>query len=400
MSSLLPLPTLALIDSTIPYIYLPEDACLTFESALGLVYNKKNNIYFIDDALHQDLSNLNPQFTFSLANDKVSDSLTNITLPYASFDLVMKPPLRPNNTLYFPLRRGADDQITLGRAFLQEAYIITDHEQKNSTVARARFDENIKPGIVSIPWNATAVSPVKTRLADRAIVGVSVGSAIFVLLAKGSFDATLAAEDIKSTESLPIIPIQELDRQSDPELHGLSHQVELLDEQTPSGSGNGLTELPADAEGHNSEVAAARTYNSSGELAAQSSNVSDRLSDMPSNRPVLPRTNPLNDQLLSKENHTQPCRVNKAFPQLPSSTVQAQDHSVDSSPRSSPVSPILEQPQEPLSIHQAQKGPATQKANSILVSSLPLPTVTYAAVFDFEEYKVKTKGRRPKVLDL
>lgn len=121
VSSLLPSPTLAFIDSTVPYLYLPEDACKTFESELGLIYNHKDNLYFVDDVLHQTLVNLDPKFTFRLADDKLSDSTVEITLPYASFDLVIKPPLRTNATSYFPLRRGADDQITLGRAFLQEA---------------------------------------------------------------------------------------------------------------------------------------------------------------------------------------------------------------------------------------------------------------------------------------
>lgn len=121
MSSLLSSSTLAFIDSTVSYLYLSEDACKTFEFELDLIYNQKNNLYFVDDVLHQTLANLNSKFTFRLANDKLSKSTVEITLPYASFDLVIKSPLRINATSYFPLRRDADDQITLGRAFLQEA---------------------------------------------------------------------------------------------------------------------------------------------------------------------------------------------------------------------------------------------------------------------------------------
>lgn len=121
VSSLLPSPTLAFIDSTVPYMYLPENACKTFEAVLGLDWNQKNNLYFVDDALRQRLSDLNPQFTFRLGNTKLNGPTVNITLPYSSFDLVAKPPLVANATSYFPLRRGNDSQITLGRAFLQEA---------------------------------------------------------------------------------------------------------------------------------------------------------------------------------------------------------------------------------------------------------------------------------------
>ena len=121
MGSLLPTPTLAFIDSTVPYIYLPEDACKTFESEFNLTWNKEVNLYLLDEATHQNLLNLKPQFIFRLGNDKQSTPTVNITLPYASFDLTIKPPLWNTTSSYFPLRRGNDSQITLGRTFLQEA---------------------------------------------------------------------------------------------------------------------------------------------------------------------------------------------------------------------------------------------------------------------------------------
>lgn len=113
---------LTFIDSTIPYIYLPVDACKIFEVTFGLTWNKTTNSYPIDEALHQDLLNTNPQFTFKLANDKVGTSTVDINLPYAAFDQVMTRPQVPEDTLYFPIRRAMNDtQLTLGRVFLQEA---------------------------------------------------------------------------------------------------------------------------------------------------------------------------------------------------------------------------------------------------------------------------------------
>lgn len=121
--ALLPSPIMTFIDSTIPYIYLPVEACQTFERVLGLVWDPTNNLYLVDERLHQNLLNANPKFTFSIGNDKNSSPTVDIILPYASFDLVAEPPLLPNETSYFPLRRAANDsQYTLGRTFLQEAY--------------------------------------------------------------------------------------------------------------------------------------------------------------------------------------------------------------------------------------------------------------------------------------
>ena len=124
MDSVLPSPTLAFIDSTIPWIYLPKDACQMFESQLGITWDDETNLYFVEDAVHQSLLQSQPEFTFTLGNDERSNPTIDITLPYASFDLTAKPPLIPNVTedlFYFPLRRGKEDQITLGRTFLQEA---------------------------------------------------------------------------------------------------------------------------------------------------------------------------------------------------------------------------------------------------------------------------------------
>ncbi|KAI4257853.1 MAG: hypothetical protein L6R42_005427, partial [Xanthoria sp. 1 TBL-2021] len=259
-SSLLPSPTLALIDSTVPYLYLPEDACKAFESELGLVYNEKNNLYFVDDALHQTLSNLNPQFTFRLANDRFSDPTVSITLPYASFDLVIKPPLRPNATSYFPLRRGNDSQITLGRAFLQEAYIMVDYDRKNFTVAQALFDDTARPNIVPIPWNATVGPRVREGLSRQATIGISTACAILALLlislglfftfswrkhrsAAALTDRLFGSDALHEVTPVPYIPVQEIGHQSIPEMQDTGYHLELLNGLTPSGSGNDLTEL-------------------------------------------------------------------------------------------------------------------------------------------------------------
>jgi hypothetical protein len=68
----------------------------------------------------------------------------NITLPYDAFDLQLSYPYLPNTTYadpskyYFPLRQAANEtQYVLGRAFLQEAYLITDYERNNFSIHQA-----------------------------------------------------------------------------------------------------------------------------------------------------------------------------------------------------------------------------------------------------------------------
>jgi hypothetical protein len=121
--SLLPQGILSLIDSTVPEIWLPENACTIFEQAFGLQFDPHTNLYLVNDTIHSALQSLNPSLTFTLGNARSGGPSIEITMPYSAFDLQANWPIYPNATNYFPLRRAANDsQYTLGRAFLQEVY--------------------------------------------------------------------------------------------------------------------------------------------------------------------------------------------------------------------------------------------------------------------------------------
>jgi hypothetical protein len=121
--SLLPYPILIFIDSTVPYLYLPLETCQKFEQSFGLIWDQSMGMYTVDEKLHESLKTSNPSFTFTIG-DSEGGPMVDIVLPYASFDLRASYPLVPNDTRYFPLLRAENDtQYTLGRAFLQEAYV-------------------------------------------------------------------------------------------------------------------------------------------------------------------------------------------------------------------------------------------------------------------------------------
>lgn len=118
-------PVVTFIDSTIPHIYLPREACQVFERTFGLAWNTTYETYFVDEDLHQKLIHANYKIRFRLAHPKDGTAAVDISLPYSSFDLAMNYPLVPHNlsgVRYFPLKRAANEsQCTLGRTFLQEA---------------------------------------------------------------------------------------------------------------------------------------------------------------------------------------------------------------------------------------------------------------------------------------
>ena len=110
------------IDSTVPHIWLPLDACRAFEKAFGITYDSETELYLVNDSLHNTLKQQDASLSFILGNQVDGGDVVNITFPYAAFDLIVGSPIVNTSQPYFPLRRAANDsQYTLGRTFLQES---------------------------------------------------------------------------------------------------------------------------------------------------------------------------------------------------------------------------------------------------------------------------------------
>lgn len=130
----------AFIDSLVPHIWLPLEACQAFEQAFGLTYNQTAELYFVNDTLHEKLVSRNPNVTFTLGPASAGGNTVDIVMKYGSFDLMADYPIVNNATPYFPLRQAQNhSQYTLGRAFLQDAYIIADYDRYNFSVSQAIF---------------------------------------------------------------------------------------------------------------------------------------------------------------------------------------------------------------------------------------------------------------------
>lgn len=179
--SLLPEDIYSFIDSRDPYIWLPDDAIDECVSAFGLLYDNKTDLYLVNDTTRETLIRASPTITFILGEGIVDQEgeTQSIRLPYAAFDLQATYPLYGNETInYFPIKRAnVSDQYTIGRTFLQEAYIIVDWERQNFTVAQARFDELDRRNIVTItPKRDDEEEPSPTPLPDQPGPGLSGGA--------------------------------------------------------------------------------------------------------------------------------------------------------------------------------------------------------------------------------
>jgi hypothetical protein len=144
---LLETPISANIDSGVSELLLPRSICERFHETFELSYDSARDTYFIDKATHSALLKSNPTVTFTLAPLPTGWNI-NITLPYLAFAQNLR--ISTNESkLYFPIRGTSNpDSYTLGRTFLQEAYLMVNDEK--FTVSQARYP-NVPPRIINYP---------------------------------------------------------------------------------------------------------------------------------------------------------------------------------------------------------------------------------------------------------
>ncbi|KAI9666651.1 MAG: hypothetical protein M1821_004587 [Bathelium mastoideum] len=171
----------AFIDSLVTEIWLPLSVCEAFEQAFGLNWNETAQLYLLNDTVHDALIAKNPNVTFQLVSSSNSSNSNSveIALPYSAFDLNTSIPIVSSSSRYFPLKRAENStQYTLGRVFLQYAYVITDYERSTFSVYQAQFPSS------GVSQNLVAILPPDTsnrrNLSAGAITGIVVG---IVLLA-------------------------------------------------------------------------------------------------------------------------------------------------------------------------------------------------------------------------
>ena len=196
-TSLLPASIPAMVDSGDPNIWLPIEACALFEKAFGLIWDENSQRYLLTGAQYTALKTLNPSVTFKLGN-LTAGANVDITLPYGAFDLNVSWPIVAESTRYFPLKRAVNEtQYTLGRAFLQEAYLTADYDRRTFTVSQAAWvagaQSKINPilspsqsiansGLSNGGNNSTGNSTPSSSVPVGAIAGGAVGGVVLLII--------------------------------------------------------------------------------------------------------------------------------------------------------------------------------------------------------------------------
>ena len=195
---------LAVIDTSTPFIWLPTAVCDAFAAALNLTWSDTYGVYLFSDSA-QYTSFLQDQmlsFTFSFSSFDNTDNfgqplnvpgVLNITITSAAFAQLLRYPFENQFNFgdpavpYFPLKRAADNgQLVIGRAFMQEAYMITDYDRQTFSIHQALFPNNANKNYSIVDIDRSDDSPYPGGSgSDHNTMGLTAGQTAGVVI--GSF---------------------------------------------------------------------------------------------------------------------------------------------------------------------------------------------------------------------
>ncbi|KAI9884431.1 MAG: hypothetical protein M1823_003785 [Watsoniomyces obsoletus] len=132
-------PMEALLDASVPYMYLPPAVCESMARALDLELDANLQLYLwkrVDSPSSIVNTSSHVSFQFSDARNKQ----VTVRVPLALLNLTLESPLVTQPTPYFPCRptpAGDSQPYRLGRAFLQAAFVARNWESGKLFVAQA-----------------------------------------------------------------------------------------------------------------------------------------------------------------------------------------------------------------------------------------------------------------------
>lgn len=171
----------AVIDSTLPYLFLPNATCDWLKDELGLGYDTSTNLYTINQtSLDSNRANI-ASFAISLGPNShstiESDSLISINLPYDALNADADWWWGFNGPqAIFPILRAQSNTAVLGRPFFQEAYVSADYERGvfNVSQTQSGSQASIVP-LYNVSTQAQIDSHHAKKLSPGAIAGAVTG---------------------------------------------------------------------------------------------------------------------------------------------------------------------------------------------------------------------------------
>lgn len=124
-------------DPAAALIYLPLWFFKPPADNISLIANATTGYYMWNTTgpVHKRLVTSSAYMAFKISND--AGDATVIKIPFSLLDRELRPPLAEKPSRYFPIRGTYDNTFTLGRAFLQGAYMATNYDSNMAFLAQA-----------------------------------------------------------------------------------------------------------------------------------------------------------------------------------------------------------------------------------------------------------------------
>ncbi|KAI0126159.1 aspartic peptidase domain-containing protein [Xylariales sp. AK1849] len=147
------------VDGCSPYLSLPTSTCDAIASHLPVTFNAKLGLYTwnTDDAKYTQIVNSASALEFTFLGSSNTDKVA-ISVPFRHLNLTLDAPLVDTKQQYFPCYTGPTGQYTLGRAFLQDAFVGANWGTKTWWLAQAPGPNVPAEDVYSIADSDTKVS--------------------------------------------------------------------------------------------------------------------------------------------------------------------------------------------------------------------------------------------------
>jgi hypothetical protein len=118
--SILPTPISATLDSTLPFLELPEAACHNWQHTFGLQHDSETGFFVPNSTTLRILRELNTSVVLTLNGDNDPNPF-DIILPFEAFDHEIQTTFDSRTTPYFPIKAAEQNRgNVLGRVLFQE----------------------------------------------------------------------------------------------------------------------------------------------------------------------------------------------------------------------------------------------------------------------------------------
>ncbi|KAL7628422.1 hypothetical protein AAE478_002625 [Parahypoxylon ruwenzoriense] len=139
------------VDGCSPYLSLPRSTCDAVAKNLPVTYNENLGLYLwnTDDPKYTQIVNSASVLDFVFIGGSNTQNVS-ISVPFRHLNLTLTAPLVQQPTQYFPCYTGPSNQFTLGRAFLQDAFVGANWGTKSWWLAQAPGPNIPAPSVVEL----------------------------------------------------------------------------------------------------------------------------------------------------------------------------------------------------------------------------------------------------------